>query len=96
MANAFRGRRLAVEHEVAPVLPVDVLHLFAQLPLQALDTRVRLLQLVLEAEHELDAGEVEPEVRGQALDQLEPLHVRVGVEARVSGRPVRADEPFCS
>src|SRR5215207_479176 len=83
---------VAVEHEVAPVLSMNLLHLVAQLALQAIDARVRLLQLVLEAEHELDAREVETEVGRELLDQLEPLDVEVGVEACVAGGPLRIDE----
>ncbi len=44
------------------------------------------LQLVLEPEHVLDAGEVEPELGRQPLDQSQPLEVGLGVEARVARR----------
>ena len=73
---------------------MHVLHLVAQLALQAVDACVCLLELVLEAEHELDAGEVEAEVGRQLLDQLEPLDVGVRVEARVAGGALRVDEPL--
>ena len=53
-----------------------------------------LLQLVLEAEHALDAGEVQAEIACELLDQLQPLDVVVGVEPRVAGGALRVDEPL--
>ena len=47
-------------------------------------------QLVLEPEHVLDAGEVEPELGRQPLDQPQPLDVGLGVEARAARRARRA------
>ena len=88
----FREPLLAHGHEVAAVLLVHPLHVMAVLPLQALDLRVRLAQLVLEPQHELDAGEVEAELRGQPLDDLQPHDVRLGVEPRAARRPVRPHE----
>ena len=60
--------------------------------LQPLDLRVRLAQLVLEPQHELDAGEVQPELRRQALDDPQPLDVGLAVEPRAAGRALRAHE----
>jgi hypothetical protein len=57
----------------------------AHLGLQALDAATHAQQLVLEHEHALDAGEVEPELGRQPLDEPQPLDVRVGVEPRVPG-----------
>ena len=42
----------------------------------------------------LDAGEVEAQLGREPLDQAQPVEVGVGVEARVAGRPRRADEPL--
>ncbi len=61
-------------------------------PLQALDLRMRLAELVLEPQHELDAGEVEPELGGEPLNDPQPLDVGFGVEPRAAGRPLRPDE----
>src|SRR3712207_7124992 len=60
--------------------------LLAVLPLEPLEPRVHPVQLVLEAEHVLDAGEVQPELVRQALDQPQPLDVTLGVEPRVPRR----------
>src|SRR6266480_7865660 len=84
--------RCLVEHEVAPVLLVNVLDLFAHLAVEPLQPLVRSAQLVLEPQHDLDAGQVEPELRGQPLDQPEAFEVGLGVEAGVPACPLRADE----
>src|SRR5215203_6084329 len=73
---------------------MDGADLVAQLPLEPGGARLRLAELVLEPEHVLDAGEVEPELGRQALDHAQPLEVGLGVEARVTGRPLRPDEPL--
>src|SRR2546423_13607454 len=84
--------RCLVEHEVAPVLLVNVLDLFAHLTVEPLQPLVCPAQLVLEPQHDLDAGQVEPELRGQPLDEPQALEVGLGVEAGVPARPLRADE----
>ena len=83
---------LAVEHEVAAIFLVHFLNVVAQLLLQPLDLRVRLAQLVLEPQHELDAGEVEADLGRQALDDAQPLDVGLAVEARAARRALRAHE----
>ena len=85
---------LAVEDEVAAVVAVYVVHVLLQLPLQLFDLRVRAAQLVLEPQDELDAGEVEAELRRQPLDDPQPLDVGLRVEARAAGRALRPDEPL--
>ena len=45
-------------------------------------------------EHALDAGEVQAELGGEPLDQLQPLDVGVGVQARVAGGALRVHEPL--
>src|ERR1700751_499072 len=60
--------------------------------LKTLDLTVRLAQLVLEAQDEFDAGEVETELGGEPLDDAQPLDVRVRVEPRPARRPLRPDE----
>ena len=47
-------------------------------------------ELVLEVEDALDAGEVEPDLARQPLDQLQPRDVLVGVEPRVAGGALAA------
>ena len=71
------GARWAlVEDELAPVLPVHLADLVAQLALEPVACRaLQPSQLVLEAQHVLDAGEVEPELGRQPLDQAQPLEV---------------------
>ena len=54
--------RVGVEDELAPVLAVNALHLVAQLPLQAGHPRLQARQLVLEPQHGLDAGKVQPQL----------------------------------
>jgi hypothetical protein len=76
--------RCLVEHEVAPVLLVNVLDLFAHLAVEPLQPLMRSAQLVFEPQHDLDAGQVEPELCGQPLDQPQALEVGLGVEARCS------------
>src|SRR5437762_2738403 len=65
-----RPRRL-VEHEVAPVLLVHVLDLFAHLALEPFDARVGAAQLIFESQDDFDAREVEAEFSGQPLDQAQ-------------------------
>ena len=47
-----------------------------------------------QAQHLLDAGEVEPELGREPLDQPQPVEVGLGVEPRPAGRPARAHEPL--
>src|SRR5437016_1950247 len=62
-------------------------HLSVQrLQLELLDACVHLLDLALEVEHALDAGQVQPQLRGHLLDAPEPLHVLLRVQARALGR----------
>src|ERR687886_367817 len=89
---SFGEPLLGVQHEVAAVFLVHLLNLFVELALEPLDARVRLAQLVLEPEHELDAREVEPELRRQPLDDPEPLEVQLRVEPRAARRTLRPDE----
>ncbi len=42
----------------------------------------------------LDAGEVEPDLGREPLDQPQPLHVRLGVEPRVPRGALGPDEPL--
>ena len=59
-------RRWPVEHEVAAVLLVHLFDALAQLALEPLQPPLHALELVLEAEHVLDAGEVEARARSSA------------------------------
>src|SRR5215210_782691 len=85
---------MLVENDLTPVRAVDVPDLIAQLALEPLGAQALLAELVLEAEHVLDAGKVEPELGGQPLDHAQPLQVGLGVEARAAGRPLRPHEPL--
>jgi len=89
---SYRMPLLAVEHEVAAVFLVNSLDLVAQLLLQVLDLNVCAAQLVFELQHELDAREIEAELRRQPLDDAQPLDVGLRVEARPARRALRPHE----
>src|SRR3954471_22363448 len=61
--------------EVAAVLAVHVTDRLAHLALHAVETLVHPHELVLQAQHLLDAGEVEPELGREALDQTQAVEV---------------------
>src|SRR5581483_2526951 len=83
---------VAVEHEVAAVLLVHLLDRVPHLALETVESRAHLRKLVLERDHARDAGEVQAELRRQALDQPKPVEVVFRVQARAAGRAPRADE----
>src|SRR5215204_2477482 len=85
------ARRLP-EHELALVLTVDVVDRLVHLALEALDAHAHATELVLEAEHLLDTGVVEPQLVREALDHAQPLEIRLGVEAGVPGGALRPHE----
>src|SRR5205823_14176826 len=91
---SFRQPLLAVEHEVAAIFLVNFLNVFAQPALEEVDLPLRAAQLVLEAEHELDACEVEADLGREPLDDPQPVDVVLGVEARAAGSAFRAHEPL--
>src|SRR5436305_730448 len=91
LSCAHRPRRL-VDDEVAAVLLVNVRDFLVEPAFEALDPHMRLPQLVLEPQHDLHASQVEPELGREALDQPQPLQVRLGIKARVPARALRADE----
>src|SRR3989304_999925 len=64
-----RMLRRAVEDDLAFVRAVHGRDLGAQLALQPLHPDVQTPELVLEPQHVLDTGQVEPELRGQPLDE---------------------------
>jgi len=64
----------------------------AEAALRAKPSTQGAAQLIFESQDDFDAREVEAEFSGQPLDQAQPLQVGLRVEARVSARPVRADE----
>ena len=73
---------------------MNLRNLGAQLALEPIHAGPRLVQLVLQPEHMLDAGKVQPELRRQALNQTQPLDVCIGVQTRPARRPTGSDEPF--
>ena len=83
-----------VEDDLALVRAVHLADLLAQLALEPLGPGALLAQLVLEPEHVLDAGQVEPELGRQALDHAQALEIGVGVETGAAGRPARPHEPL--
>ena len=83
-----------VDDELPPVRAVNRGDLGAQLALEPVHPRLHLPQLVLEPEHLLDAGEVEPELGREPLDEPEAVEVAVGVEPRAARRARGPDEPL--
>src|SRR5262249_2422208 len=73
---------------------VYVLQCRAHLLFHPLEAASHPQQLVLEVQDLLDAGEVEPDLGRQPLDQPQPLDVELRVEPRVAGGPLRPDEPL--
>src|SRR5262249_24683893 len=71
---------------------MKLLNLFAPLALEQLEPVMGPAQLVFEPQHDLHAGEVEPELGGQPLDQAQPLEVCLGVETGVSAGALGTDE----
>src|SRR5882724_2551218 len=64
----------------------------AHLALHAVQRSPHALHLVLQLQYLLDAREVEAEIVRQLLDQPQTLDVHLGVQARVPGGALRADE----
>src|SRR3989442_15319520 len=60
--------------------------------LELLKARMQGLDLLLEVEHALDAGEVQPQLGGHLLDAPQPLHVLLRVEARALRRALGLDQ----
>ena len=95
--SQYRVVRWDVGHEVAPVAAVDGrrrplllergLH---QLRLQLGDRRLQLAHLLLQAEHQLGAGQVDAVLRRQRRDLAERRQVGVGVAAGAAGRAAAA------
>src|SRR5215208_371549 len=83
-----------VEHELAAILPVHLLDRLAHLALEPLHPSLHAAYLGLELEYRLDAGQVEPELGRESLDQPEPLEVGLGVEAGVPRGTLGAHEPL--
>src|SRR5690242_6693428 len=78
--------------KVAAVLPVHVVDRGAHLALHAVEPPAHAHDFVLQAQHVLDAREVQAELVRQPLDQPQPVEVRFGVQPRVAGCALRADE----
>src|SRR5919206_1417817 len=87
-------RLIGVEDEVAAVLPVHLGDLLLKLSLEARDAPSQPLDLVAEREDGLDAGEVEPELGREPLDEPQPLEVALRIEPRVPRRAPRPHEPL--
>ncbi len=97
-AHEVGGRR--VRDELGPERPADALdlrlHLLAHLaaaPLERLEPPGGAVELLLQHEHALDAGEVEPELVRHLLDAAQALDVRLRVQARALRRALGLDEP---
>src|SRR5664279_454332 len=89
----------AIGHELGAEGAAHLLELFGELhlgvqrlDLEVLDSRVHLVDLRLQREHALDAGEVETEVGGHLLDAAQPVDILLGVQARALGRALGLDQ----
>src|ERR671934_752493 len=90
----YKSGRRGPRNEVAAVMPVHGVDRLSHLALHAVEAPAHPHELVLQPQHVLDTGEIEPELVRQPLDQLQPLEIRVGVQPRVAGRPLRPDQSF--
>src|SRR5262249_49365417 len=81
-------------NEGAPVLPMPVVDGRAHLALHPVEPAVHTHELVLQAHHVLDAGEIETQLVRQALNQAQTVEIGLRVEARVAGRALRTDQAF--
>src|SRR5215218_2261464 len=88
----YHRRRLRHRHEVTPVVLVHGGDRVAHLALHAVEARVHAAKLVLEAEHVLDASEIEPELAREPLDQAQALEIRLRIQARVAGGALRTHQ----
>src|SRR5262249_60308443 len=75
-----------------PVRAVNLGDLCAELPLDTLHASAHAAELVLQAQDVLDAREIQSELGRQVLDETEPLHVVLRVEAGAPPRPARPPE----
>src|SRR3989440_266842 len=78
----------------------QLLHLFGQAKLrlqclhfELLDTHVHALELPLEIEHPLHAGEVESQLGRHLLDAAQLLYILLRAQPRALGRAARLDQP---
>ena len=86
--------RRPIDDELAPVRAVNLGDLGAELALHSFHPRARSIELVLQAQHLLDPGEVEPELGRQPLDEPQPLEVLLGVEPSAArGSPGSHETP---
>src|SRR5207245_11460778 len=68
-------RRGYPRDEISPVLPMHGVDRLAHLLLHPVETASHLQELVLQAQHVLHAGEVQPELGRELLDQPQLLEV---------------------
>src|SRR5262245_15291003 len=78
--------------EVASVLPMHLVDGLAHLALHPVEPAVHAHELVLQAQHVLHPGEIEPQLVRQALNQAKAVEIGLRVEACVAGRALRTDE----
>src|SRR5262245_28152626 len=81
-----------VEHDLALVGAVHLGDLGAQLALETLHAGAHAIDLVLQAQHVLDARVIQPELGREPLDESQPLEVALGVQTRAARGAARAHE----
>src|SRR4051812_6177944 len=101
--RSSRHQRLSgrlVAHELVPERLAHLLELLRQLLLDPVRLLLELahpaahpLDLLLELEHSLDAGQVHAHLARELLDPAQAIDVLLRVEARVLRRALGADEP---
>src|SRR5438105_1309379 len=93
LAAAVGNRELRAEGAAHLLQLLSEVHLRVQrLELERFDARVHALDVPLQVQHALHAGEVQPQLRGHLLDAPELVHVVLGVQARALGRAPRLDQ----
>src|SRR5437588_4240577 len=94
LAAAVGDRQLRLERAAQLLHLLREAHLRAQrLQLELLDASVHALDLLLEVQDPLDAGQVQAELRRHLLDAPQPLHVLLRIQARALRRAARLDQP---
>src|SRR5262245_14160070 len=83
-----------VQHHFAPVGPVHLGDLRAQLALEPLHASSHAAELILQPQDVLDAGEIQTELRRQSVNEAQALQIALGVEPRTTGRAARLYEPL--
>src|SRR5436309_4095297 len=80
--------------EVTAILAMDLADRRAHLAFHAVQPATHALDLVLQLQHLLHAGQVQAELVRQLLDEAEPVQIGLGIQSRVARRSLRPDQPL--